>query len=93
MARTIGGMNEYEAVVMTYGLAYRHLQETGVQAPTHIDVDTLVSEYRYSHPGKIIGAVSMWLCDSAAWVGAQDERRYKVCKKAYRAVVKGEGVA
>lgn len=91
--RTIGGMDELEALTMTYGVAYRHLQTQGVSTPSHIDCDLVISEYRHSHQGKVIGAVSEWLCDSKAWVGKEDDRRYKLTRRAYLAVKKGDGVA
>jgi hypothetical protein len=85
-ARMVGGMKEAEAVELVYSVAYADYQKVWHINPTIVQCDMLISEYRHSKPNTIAGAVSLWLCDRAAWDASEreDNRRFAVCKKAYK---------
>ena len=85
---TIGGMNEAEALQVAYDAAYLDQMRAWPNAvPTIVQCDMRISEFRHSHAGKVVGAVSEWLCDRAAWDSSEreDNRRYRACRKAYKA--------
>lgn len=95
MARTIGGMKESEALQIAYDTAFLdYLKAWPNVNPTQVQCDMVISEYRHSHPTKVIGAASVWLCDRVAWDSSEreDNRRYNATKKAYKVTRRKFGV-
>lgn len=85
-ARMIGSMPEADALQVAYDAAYLDQKRAFPNyVPTIVQCDMRISEFRHSHPTRVVGAVSVWLCDRAAWDSseAEDNRRYRACKKAY----------